>query len=430
MSNNLNYFNPEQELLSRSELTDLQDQRLKKIVSHVAQNNSWFRQRFNEAGVVSEAFGGLADLERLPMMSKLEFRENYPDLMGCVPREKIAEMHMSSGSTGTPVVMLYTENDLAQWAECMARCYCMAGSHPGDVVQITPGMGLFNGGFGCYHGARAAGLFILPCGPGNTVRQIKLARDFKSRILTGVVSYGVRIMEVLEEQKGKLPDLEIGIFGAETFSQSMKEHLQQGLGIEVFDIYGMTETGGIGTLGMDCQAHNGTHLWEDHYIAEIIDPATGKAVADGEVGELVVTSLTREALPVIRFRTGDLTKIISRDICSCGRTHMRLAPVSGRVDDMLIIKGVNIFPSQVEQALLQIPGILPNYQLLVREVHGMQTLTVQVEAESGVTGYMVEKHLKEVLGFSPAGDVFPAGTLPRAEGKAKRVVYIKDDEVK
>jgi phenylacetate-CoA ligase len=305
----------------------------------------------------------------------------------------------------------------------MARCYRMAGVETGDVLQITPSFGLFNGGFGFYHGARALGLFVLPTGAGNTARQIRLARDFGTRALTGVVSYGIRIMELLEEQGGELPDLKIGIFGSETFSDSMKQKLQKGLGVEVFDIYGMTETGGVGTLGMDCQAHNGTHVWEDHYIVEILHRDTHEPVPDGELGELVITALTREALPVIRFRTGDLTRILSREKCACGRTHARIAPIAGRVDDMLIIKGVNFFPRQVEQALMEIPGVRSNYQIIIEEENGMRDVRINVEADHGVTGYMVAKHLKEVLGFTPKGDVFAPGELPRQEGKAKRVFY-------
>ena len=423
----IHYFNEKAETMSRSALDARQDVFLRRIVRYTMERNHYFRQRFEEAGINPETFSGMADLAKLPLMSKEDFRAQFPLGMSCVPENQLAEMHMSSGSTGTPVVMPYTNDDLAQWAECMARCYIMAGGKTGDVTQITPGLGLFNGGFGCYHGARKAGMFILPCGPGNTQRQVTLAKAFHTRVLTGVVSYAVRIMEVLEEMKTSLPELEIGIFGAEAFSPQMKEHIQSGLGIEAFDIYGMTETGGIGTLGMDCPGHNGIHLWEDQYIAEIIDPETGRQLPDGELGELVITSLTRQALPVIRFRTKDLTRILSRDICpACGRTHLRLETISGRSDDMLIIKGVNFFPKQVEQSLLKIPGVHPNYQLIIEEVNGVRNLRVNVEAEPGVTGFTVAKQLKEDLGFAPDGDVFAPGTLPRQEGKAKRVFFKND----
>jgi phenylacetate-CoA ligase len=425
MTKNDNFHNALMETASRKELQELQSRRLRSIVKHVYQSNATYRRLFDEHGVSPEDIKTAEDVVKLPMTSKDILRESYPLKLACVPRSQIVEMHMSSGSTGTPVVMPYTRNDLDQWAECMARCYRMAGALPGDATQITPLFGLFNGGFGMYHGARAAGLFVIPAGPGNTARQIRLARDLKTRVFTAVVSYGIRLMEVLQEQKETLPDLEIGIFGAETFSESMKKRISGGLDIDVFDIYGMTESGGVGTLGMDCPSHDGIHVWEDQYILEIIDPKTGEAVDDEEEGELVFTSLTREALPMIRFRTADLTRIISRDACDCGRTHLRIAPITGRRDDMLIVKGVNFFPRQIEQTLLGIPGIGSNYQIIVEEVEGVNDVRVNVEAEPSVTGYMVEKALKEALGFSPKGDVFPIGQLPRQEGKAKRVFYKK-----
>jgi phenylacetate-CoA ligase len=419
----MSYFNPVAETLSRHELTAIQDTKLREVVRTVAACNPYFKAKFADAGVDAHNFEGLEALTSLPFMSKDDFRKEYPLGMMCVDKTNIAEMHMSSGSTGTPVVMPYTVDDLHQWGECMARCYMMAGAKQGDVCQITPGFGLFNGGFGCYHGARAAGLFILPCGAGNTARQIKLAKDFKSRIVTGVVSYAVRIIEMLDEQMNDLPDLQIGIFGAETFSDAMKDHIRSRLEIDVFDIYGMTETGGIGTLGMDCSFHNGLHQWEDHYIIEVINPETGKPVPDGKIGEVVVTALTREALPVIRFRTGDWSSVVSRETCACGRTGLRLARITGRLDDMLIVSGVNFFPAQVEQSLLKIPGVWPEYQLIIEDHHGIKKLHVNVEAEESVTGYMVEKQLKEDLGFSPDGDIWKPGTLPRPEGKAKRVFF-------
>jgi len=430
MMKNGNFFNKSMETASRKDIFEMQSARLKAVVKHVYESNATYRQLFDEANVKPEDIRTADDVAKLPMTNKDILRDNYPLGLSCVPRLDIAEMHMSSGSTGTPVVMPYTQSDLRQWAECMARCYRMAGAKPGDATQITPLFGLFNGGFGMYHGARAAGLFVIPAGPGNTVRQINLARDLKTRVFTGVVSYGVRLMEILEEQKETLPDMEIGIFGAEAFSESMKKKIATGLNIDVFDIYGMTESGGVGTLGMDCTAHDGLHVWEDQYILEIIDPKTGEPVDEGEEGELVFTSLTREALPMIRFRTADLTHVISRDRCECGRTHLKIAPITGRRDDMLIVKGVNFFPKQIEQTLLGICGIGNNYQIIVEEVDGVNNVRVNVEAGPKVTGYMVEKALKETLGFSPKGDVFPIGGLPRQEGKAKRVFHKKIGEVK
>ncbi len=414
------FFNQREETLSQDALWQLQSERLCALVRRVYDRNPFQRKRFEAAGIHPDDIRSLDDLGRLPTMNKDTFREGYPLALLCVDRKELREMHMSSGSTGTPVVMPYTGNDLQQWAECMARCYRMAGALPSDTVQITPSFGLFNGGFGMYHGARAADLFIVPAGAGNTHRQITLARDFNTRVLTGVVSYGIRIMEVLEELHMELPGLKIGIFGAEVFSESMRKKIEAALHINAYDIYGMTETGGVGTLGMDCPARAGIHVWEDHYIAEVLDPE-GRPVPDGEHGELTITALTREALPVIRFRTGDLTSIRSRETCACGRTHLRLSPITGRVDDMLIVKGVNFFPRQVEQALMKIPGVGSNYQIILEETNGVTDVRINVEAEEGVTGFMVEKVLKETLGFSPKGDVYPMGALPRQEGKAKRV---------
>lgn len=420
--NNAHFHNERQETLSQDALHAWQEERFRAIIQHVYANNPVQQARFKEAGIEP---GGVSldDLRRVPTMSKRELRDHYPLGLCCLPRNQIAEMHMSSGSTGTPVVMPYTLNDLAQWAECMARCLRMAGGVPGDVIQITPSFGLFNGGFGFFHGARAAGMFILPTGAGNTPRQIHLAKDFQTRIITGVVSYGIRLMEVLEEMKESLPALKVGIFGAEIFSEGLKKKIAAGLGINVYDIYGMTETGGVGTLGMDCPAQAGLHVWEDHYIVEVLDPVTEQPVPEGGFGELAITALTREALPVIRFKTGDLTRILTREKCACGRTHLRIAPITGRTDDMLIVKGVNFWPRQVEQTLMQIPGVGSNYQIIIEEADGIKDVRINVEAAPEVTGFIVEKHLKEALGFSPKGDVFPIGGLPRQEGKAKRIFH-------
>ena len=421
--NRLKFWNERAETMSRDELSKVQLEGLQKTVKHVWANNEFYRKRLTDAGIEPGDIKSLDDLRKLPFLTKDDFRDQYPLGMFCMPRNTIREMHMSSGSTGTPVVMAYTEADLTQWAECMARCQIMAGLQPGDTLQVTPTFGLFNGGFGFYHGARRAGLFTVPASSGNTARQIKLMRDFHVKGLGSVVSYLPRIIEVLEKEGQTLPDLKIGIFGAETFSDAMRQHLREVLDIDAFDIYGMTETGGVGTLGQDCPDHSGIHVWEDHYVVEILKPGSNEPCADGEQGEVVVTSLTREALPVIRFRTGDLSRVLSREKCACGRSHIRIAPITGRLDDMLIVKGVNFFPSQVEQALLEIPGVHPQYQIIIENHHGVKDVHINVEAEEGVTGYMVEKKLKETLGFSPKGDVFKPGELPRQAGKAQRVFF-------
>ena len=420
----LRFWNEQAETMSADALAAVQLDGLKKTVAHTWENSTFYRSRMEALGITPHDVKSLDDLSKLPFLSKDDFRENYPLGMLCVPQSEIREMHMSSGSTGAPIVMAYTEADLEQWAECMARCQVMAGMQPGDAIQIMPTFGLFNGGFGFYHGARRLGLFAVPASSGNTARQISLMRDFKVKGIGSVVSYTARIIEMMEAGNIELPDLKVGIFGAETFSDEIRNRVESRLGIKAFDIYGMTETGGVGTTGMDCEARCGIHVWSDQYITEIVDPDTGVCLPDGEAGEVVITSLTREAIPVIRYRTRDLSRVVSRGMCACGRTGVRIERITGRCDDMLIVKGVNFFPKQVEQALMEIPGVLPEYQIIVEEKAGITDVRIHVEAQEGVTGYMVEKHLKEKLGFSPKGDIFKPGTLPRSEGKAKRVVRI------
>lgn len=416
------YYQKSIETMDREELLRLQDERLRRTVRHAYEGNLFYRTRMEDLGVAPENIRGVEDLALLPMMDKDDLRRHYPLGLCCVDESLIREVHMSSGSTGTPVMNAYTEGDLAQWAECMARCYAMAGMAPGDRVQITPTFGLFNGGFGFFHGARKRGLFVVPTGSGNTARQVKMIRDLKVKGLGAVVSYALRIMEYMEEHGiDGLPSLKVGIFGAEAFSEGMREKVEKGLGIEAFDIYGMTETGGVGTTGMDCPDHSGIHVWEDHYILEIVDPVTGKPVPDGQEGEVVFTSLTREAVPVIRFRTRDISRVLSRERCACGRTHTRIDRIKGRLDDMIIVKGVNFYPQQVEESLMKVPGVGSHYEIILEETEGVTDVRINVEAEPGVTGYTVVQQLKNDLGFSPKGDVYPIGSLPRSEGKQKRV---------
>jgi phenylacetate-CoA ligase len=418
-------WNREKETLSRDEYSAIQLEGLKKSLRRVW-GNEFYRERLARGGVSSpEDVKSLDDLSKLPFFTKEDFRNAYPLKMNCVSRSDLMEMHMSSGSTGTPVVMAYTHGDLLQWAECMARCFAMAGLEAGDPLQIMPTFGLFNGGFGCYHGARKARLFTVPASSGNTERQIKLLKDFRVKGFVSVVSYVPRLIEKLDalpEGERDLPFLKVGIFGSETFSDETCRRIESRLGIECFDIYGMTETGGIGTTGQDCKAHCGLHVWEDQYITEIIDPETGEVLPDGEYGEIVFTSLNREAMPIIRYRTHDITRIIGREKCACGRTSLRIDRITGRTDDMLIVKGVNFYPRQVEQALKEIPGVADEFQIILEEVDGITDVTINVEAAGGVTGHQVAKHLRERLGFLPKGDVFPIGSLPRTEGKAKRVI--------
>lgn len=431
MNEKRQFWNAEAETLSRDELHARQEAGLKASLAR-AFAHPWYRALFARGGLTSaEDIRSVEDIRKLPFMTKDDFRDAYPLAMNTVPREELREFHMSSGSTGTPVVMAYTERDLDQWAECMARCYVMAGLQVGDAFQIMPTFGLFNGGFGCYHGCRKAGLFCVPASSGNTERQIKLMRDFGVKGFCSVVSYVPRLIEKLDAEVGGDHDilsLRVGIFGSETFSDELRRKIEARLHIECFDIYGMTETGGIGTTGMDCAAHAGLHVWEDQYITEIVNPETGEPVPDGEYGEVVFTSLTREAMPIFRYRTRDVSRIVSRERCACGRTHLRIDRITGRTDDMLIVKGVNFYPRQVEQALMEIPGVKDEFQIILEKHHGMTDVTINVEAEPGVTGHTVAKHLRERLGFLPEGNVFPVGTLPRSEGKAKRVIRRESED--
>ena len=427
----MQFWNREAETMSRDQLADVQLKGLQKSLRRVW-SNEWSRRLLLRRGFGNpEDVKSLDDLKRIPFLTKDDFRDAYPLQMCTVPRQELLEFHMSSGSTGTPVVMAYTKNDLNQWADCMARCYTMAGLEAGDAFQIMPTFGLFNGGFGCYHGCRKAGLFCVPASSGNTERQIKLMRDFRVKGFCSVVSYVPRIIEKLDaEPTGDhdIPSLRVGIFGSETFSDEMRSKIEKRLHIECFDIYGMTETGGIGTTGQDCRCHCGLHVFEDQYITEVIDPVTGDVLPDGQYGELVFTSLTREAMPIIRYRTHDICRILTREKCACGRTSLRIDRITGRTDDMLIVKGVNFYPRQVEQALMEIPGVKDEFQIILEERHGMTDVTVNVEAEPGVSGHTVAKHLKERLGFLPKGEVYPVGSLPRTEGKAKRVIRRKLDD--
>ena len=426
----MKFWNREAETMSRDALEALQLKGLQKTLRRVWACD-WWRDLLHKRGMSDPAdVKSLDDLRRLPFLTKEDFREAYPLKLSTVDRKALLEFHMSSGSTGTPVVMAYTKNDLNQWADTMARCFTMAGLEAGDAFQIMPTFGLFNGGFGCYHGCRKAGLFCVPASSGNTERQIKLMRDFRVKGFCSVVSYVPRVIEKLDADASgdhDIPSLRVGIFGSETFSDEMRKKIENRLHIECFDIYGMTETGGIGTTGQDCSAHAGIHVWDDYYITEVVNPATGEPVPDGEYGEVVFTSLSREAMPIIRYRTHDISRILSREKCACGRTHIRIDRITGRTDDMLIVKGVNFYPRQVEQALMEIPGVKDEFQIILEEHNGMTDVTINVEAEPGVTGHTVAKHLRERLGFLPKGDVFPVGALPRTEGKAKRVIRKKVD---
>lgn len=407
---------------SREEIKKLQEKGLTRIIDHAYNNNTNYRDKFDQLGIKPSAINSLKDIQKLPFTTKEDLRNNYPLGMSCVPKEKIMRIHMSSGTTGSPVLQPYTRSDIDQWSTTMARCLYVAGVRENDVMQITPSFGLFNGGFGFHYGAERIGCMIVPAGPGNTKRQIKFIEDFGTTSLGSVASYAIRIMEVAEEEGKEFPNLKRGIFGAETLSDGLRKRIEESLSIESFDIYGMTETGGVG-CGIDCNCHEGIHIWEDHYILEVIDPKTGEALSEGEEGELVLTSFTREALPVIRFRTGDIASIIE-DKCGCGMPYRRISRIKGRVDDLLIIKGVNVYPSEIEHLLCNTPGIGNNYQIFVKEENGFHDLMIQVEGN--ISAVEIKKRIKENFLFTPEVEVLPNGSIPRNEGKAVRIIKNKE----
>jgi phenylacetate-CoA ligase len=320
-----------------------------------------------------------------------------------------------------------TRNDLRQWGSVMARCYAAAGLTPGDVIQITPSFGLFNGGFGFHYGAEALGSMVIPIGAGRTLLQLKFLKDFNVTAIAAIASYPLRLIEVAEKEGFNFREtgLKIGIFGSEVWSDEIRKRIENRMGIETFDIIGMTETGGVG-LGIDCKAHNGIHVWEDDYLVEIIDPETGSPLPDGQEGEMIVTTLNREGLPLIRYRTRDITSIISREKCACGRTSLRINRLKGRNDDMLKIKGVNFYPTQLESVLLQHEELASHYQIVLENPKGRDVLTVMIETHKEVSSAVREKidmQIYDMLGFHVDTFNFMAeGTLPRVPGKAVRVV--------
>jgi phenylacetate-CoA ligase len=368
-----------------------------------------------------------ADWARLPFLTKDELRDAYPFGLACAGPERVLRVHMSSGTTGNPVVNPFTRADVEQWAAVMARCYTAAGVGARDVVQITPSFGLFTGGFGFHYGAERIGAMVVPIGAGRTSLQLQLMRDLGTTVLAGISTYPLRILEVAREERFDLASLQlrVAILGSEMWSDDLRRLIERELSLTTFDIIGMTETGGPG-LGIDCAARAGIHVWEDHYFCEVVEPSTGRPRADGEEGELVVSTLTREGLPLIRYRTHDLTRVVSRAPCACGRTHLRLDRLHGRTDDMVIFRGVNFYPRQVESLLLRQPGVGHEYQIVLdRAPGGSDRLALLVEAREGFaeTGLpRLRSDLRQFLNLSPEITLLEEGELPRAPGKAVRVV--------
>jgi len=422
-------YEPEVETLPRPELEALQLQRLRWTVEHAYRNVPACRAALDAAGAPPERIRSFDDVRRLPFTVKDDLRDAYPFQRFAVPREQVVRLHASSGTTGKPTVVGYTREDIETWAGLMARSLAAAGVRPGDVVHNAYGYGLFTGGLGAHYGAERLGATVVPMSGGNTERQILLLQDFGVRVLCATPSYALNIAEVAEAQGVDLraAPLALGVFGAEPWSEPMRAELDARLGIRAVDIYGLSEILGPG-VGVECwEARAGLHGWEDHFLFEVIDSETGERLPMGETGELVITTLTKQALPMIRYRTRDITSLTDEP-CACGRTHVRIRRVTGRNDDMLIIRGVNLYPSQVEANLVGFSGIAPYYQLVLRREGALDHLTVEVEAapetaESGYAGLAgaIRHHLKSMIGVTCAVEIKRPGEVPRSQGKAVRV---------
>ncbi len=419
---------PAIERLPRAQLEALQLERLRRVVGWVADRVPLYRERLKAAGVRAEDLRSLADLGRLPFTVKADFRDTYPYGMLAVPREEVVRIHASSGTTGKPTVVAYSRQDLDTWSEVMARTLAMGGVGAGDVVHNAYGYGLFTGGLGFHYGAERLGAAVIPISGGFTERQLTALVDLGSTVLCSTPSYALHLAEALDEAGVHAKDLRlrVGFFGAEPWTEGMRAALESRLDLVALNIYGLSEVIGPG-VSVECPERSGMHVAEDHFLPEILDPATAQPLPPGATGELVLTTLTKEALPVIRYRTGDLTAI-EPGPCPCGRTLVRIRRITGRTDDMLIIRGVNVYPSQVEHALLQVPELEPHYLLVVRRESSLDTLEVRVETRAeGVPGLaeLARRRLHEVIGLTATVTLVPPRTLERSVGKARRVLDLR-----
>ncbi|ARJ67269.1 phenylacetate--CoA ligase [Magnetospirillum sp. ME-1] len=421
-------YAPEVERLDRAGLARLQLERLKALLAHAYANVPHYRAAFDAAGVKPDDLRHLEDLARFPFTVKADLRDNYPFGLFAVPREQVLRIHASSGTTGRPTVVGYTRGDLDNWADLMARTLASTGARPGDVMHNAYGYGLFTGGLGFHYGAERLGCSVVPMSGGNTEKQITLIRDFGARVLTATPSYALNIAEVAEGMGMDLAEstLRVGSFGAEPWSETMRAELDRRLGIRACDTYGLSEIMGPG-VAAECIHRVGLHGWEDHFLFEIIDPETMEPLPMGAEGELVITTLTKQALPMVRYRTRDITRL-SDEPCACGRTHVRILRVTGRNDDMMIIRGVNVYPSQIEAALVGFPGVAPHYLLTLTRQGSLDHLTVEVEAADGRgeddrahLARQARHHLKSLVGITAEVIVRLPGELPRSQGKAVRV---------
>lgn len=428
------YFDPLLETLSREEITALQLQRLRSTVEH-CMHSPFYAERLKQCGVSADSIKSLDDLKRIPFTTKQDLRNTYPFGIASVKPEECVRLHSSSGTTGNPTVILHTQKDLNEWAAAVARCLWMVGLRPYDVFQNSSGYGMFTGGLGFQYGAEKMGMLTVPAAAGNTKRQIKFMTDFGTTAVHAIPSYATRLYEVMEEQ-GIDPRtdtrLHTLIIGAEPHSEEQRRRIEEMLGVKAYNSFGMSEMCGPG-VAFECREQNGLHIWEDYYIVEIVDPETLRPVPDGEVGELVLTTLNREAMPLLRYRTRDLTRILPGE-CPCGRHHQRLDRMKGRSDDMMILKGVNIFPIQIETILLQFEELTSNYLITLETRESNDEMTVEVELGQLFTddyGRLQEltreitRRLKDEILVTPRVKLLPKGSLPQSEGKAVRVKDIR-----
>jgi len=426
------YWEPDYETMGREDLEQLQLERLQSTLHRVYLNVPFYRKKFDELEIDPDDFTSLKDLRKLPFTTKDDLRENYPYGLFAVPLREVVRIHASSGTTGMSTVVGYTKNDIKTWSNLVARILTAGGITKDDVVQIAFGYGLFTGGFGLHYGAERIGASVIPISSGNTRRQVKIMQDFKSTALICTPSYALLIADTLQEMGINVNSLSLkyGLFGAEPWSEGMRLEIQERLKILATDNYGLSEVMGPGVAG-ECLERNGLHINEDHFLVEVVDPNTLEPVAPGGIGELVITTLTKEAFPIVRFRTRDLTRLMPEQ-CACGRKLMRMSRVMGRTDDMLIIRGVNVFPSQIEAVLFDIEGTEPHYQIIVERKGALDDVTVLVEVseaiffdemkkQSELVG-LIRRRLSSELGISVDVKLVEKKTLERFEGKAKRVI--------
>ena len=426
-------WNEEFECMSPADLKVLQSQRLKWLVGYIYANSPLYRQRFDTVGIKPDQIKSIDDIKRLPFTTKLDMRDSYPFGLFSQDIKNIAEIHVSSGTTGNPTVVGYTKDDLHLWATVIARSLCCAGAVPGDMLQVAYGYGLFTGGLGLHYGGIEMGLTVIPASSGNTQRQLKMMTDFKPRILACTPSYAMYMAEEAREMglDPRKSSWEIGIFGAEPWSLAMRDQIEDSLGLLATDIYGLSEIIGPGVC-QECHFKDGLHFYSDVFYPEIINPETGQWVKEGEDGELVITTLTKTGIPLLRYRTRDIVSI-NYEKCRCGRTSPRISKIKGRTDDMIIIRGINVFPSQIEHVLLGIEGTQPHYQLVIeRSAKGLDTIEILVEVDEGIFSDEIKKlreletvikdRMDSVLSLGVKVRLVERGTIQRSEGKAKRVI--------